>query len=53
VSGTTAFLLSEFRQIDLVEDDAVVFSFNDLQVARTPLQRTLLAREDAERGEEA
>jgi len=42
VSGTTAFLLSEFRQIDLVEDDAVVFSFNDLQVVRTPLRRTLL-----------
>jgi len=29
--------------IDLVEDDAVVFSFNDLQVVvRTPLRRTLL-----------
>jgi hypothetical protein len=31
---------------DLVEDDAVVFSFNDLQgIVRTPRQRTLLAYE--------
>src|SRR6266545_1459851 len=31
---------------DLVEDDAVVFSFNDLQrVARTPRPRTLLSRD--------
>jgi hypothetical protein len=35
-------LLSEFLT-DLVEDDAVVFSFNDRQtVARTPRPRTLL-----------
>lgn len=43
VGSTTALLLSEFLT-DLVEDDAVVFSFNDLQViVRTPLGRTLLA----------
>ncbi len=37
-------LLSEFLS-DLVEDDAVVFTFNDRQaVVRTPLRRTLLAR---------
>jgi hypothetical protein len=39
---TTVLLLSEFLT-DLVEDDAVVFLFNDLQtVVRTPLPRTLL-----------
>jgi hypothetical protein len=30
VLSTTAFLLPDFHQ-DLVEDDAVVFFFNDLQ----------------------
>jgi signal transduction histidine kinase len=43
VGSTTALLLSEFLT-DLVEDDAVVFSFNDPQViVRTPRPRTLLA----------
>jgi hypothetical protein len=42
VVSTTVLLLPEFLP-DLVEDDAVVFSFNDLQaVLRTPHQRTLL-----------
>jgi hypothetical protein len=37
-------LLPEFLP-DLVEDDAVVFSFNDLQIGvRTPRPRTLLVR---------
>jgi len=40
--STTVLLLPEFLP-DLVEDDAVVFSFNDLQaVLRTPRPRTLL-----------
>jgi hypothetical protein len=39
---TTVLLLSGIPT-DLVEDDAVVLSFNDLQVVRTPLPRTLLA----------
>jgi len=34
-------LLSEIPT-DLVEDDAVVFPFNDRQAVRTPLRRTLL-----------
>jgi hypothetical protein len=39
-------LLPEFLETDLVEDDAVVFSFNDLQiVVRTPRPRTLLLTE--------
>jgi hypothetical protein len=42
VVSTTVLLLSEFP-LDLVEDDAVVFSFNDLQaIVRTPRPRTLL-----------
>jgi len=42
VVSTTVFLLPEFLP-DLVEDDAVVLSFNDLQiVVRTPRPRTLL-----------
>jgi hypothetical protein len=42
VVSTTVLLLPEFLP-DLVEDDAVVFSFNDLQPAvRTPRPRTLL-----------
>jgi hypothetical protein len=42
VESTTVLLLPEFLP-DLVEDDAVVFSFNDLQiVVRTPRPRTLL-----------
>jgi hypothetical protein len=42
VVSTTVLLLPEFLP-DLVEDDAVVFSFNDLQaVVRTPRPRTLL-----------
>jgi len=41
--STTVLLLPEFLP-DLVEDDAVVLSFNDLQiVVRTPRPRTLLA----------
>jgi len=40
--STTVLLLPEFLP-DLVEDDAVVLSFNDLQiVVRTPRPRTLL-----------
>jgi len=43
VVSTTVLLLPEFLP-DLVEDDAVVLSFNDLQiVVRTPRPRTLLA----------
>jgi hypothetical protein len=43
VVSTTVLLLPEFLP-DLVEDDAVVFSFNDLQrIVRTPRPRTLLA----------
>jgi hypothetical protein len=43
VASTTVLLLPEFLETDLVEDDAVVFSFNDLQiVVRTPRPRTLL-----------
>ena len=42
VVSTTVLLLPEFLP-DLVEDDAVVFSFNDPQpVVRTPRPRTLL-----------
>jgi hypothetical protein len=42
VVSTTVLLLPEFLP-DLVEDDAVVLSFNDLQiVVRTPRPRTLL-----------
>jgi hypothetical protein len=38
-------LSSDVALEDLVEDDAVVFSFNDRQaVVRTPLPRTLLRR---------
>jgi len=45
VESTTVLLLPEFLP-DLVEDDAVVLSFNDLQVVvRTPRPRTLLNRE--------
>jgi hypothetical protein len=40
---TTVLLLSGIPT-DLVEDDAVVFSFNDRQAVRTPLRRTLLAK---------
>jgi hypothetical protein len=42
VVSTTVLLLPEFLP-DLVEDDAVVLSFNDRQiVVRTPRPRTLL-----------
>jgi len=48
VASTTVLLLPEFLETDLVEDDAVVFSFNDLQiVVRTPRPRTLLRRQSA------
>jgi hypothetical protein len=44
VVSTTVLLLPEFLP-DLVEDDAVVLSFNDLQiVVRTPRPRTLLSK---------
>jgi hypothetical protein len=44
VVSTTVLLLPEFLP-DLVEDDAVVLSFNDRQiVVRTPRPRTLLNR---------
>jgi hypothetical protein len=43
VVSTTVLLLPEFLP-DLVEDDAVVLSFNDRQiVVRTPRPRTLLS----------
>src|SRR6266540_5466429 len=44
VGSTTAILLSEFLSPDLVEDGAVVFSFKDPQVVRTPRARTLRTR---------
>jgi len=51
VESTTVLLLPEFLP-DLVEDDAVVLSFNDLQVVvRTPRPRTLLR--DAKRSQDA
>jgi hypothetical protein len=46
VVSTTVLLLAEVLP-DLVEDDAVVLSFNDLQiVVRTPRPRTLLVTSD-------
>jgi len=48
VVSTTVLLLPEFLP-DLVEDDAVVFSFNDHQIVRTPLRRTLLMYESVSR----
>ncbi len=38
----TVLLLSGILRTDLVEDDAVVFAFNDLQAVRTPRAWTLL-----------